>query len=94
MFTTEPSLASEPVPPPKPQWFIDNHYFAGRPPEGDLWLVVAEMIYTWRVMVCDDTTVYDFCCFQELRDAITCWAVWDGKGTPPGNWTRYKSTVS
>jgi hypothetical protein len=72
-------------------WWEKEGYLAGRPLEGDLWLVVAPMIYTYRVMVC--SRIYagmEFYCYQELHLAMLCFDKWEGKGeNPVEGWTKH-----
>lgn len=70
----------------------EQGYFAGRRLAGGTWLVIYRMAFTWRVGIADEEQWIDFCCFTELGDAIDCWLVWDGKGLPPGDWTRHYGT--
>ena len=70
-------------------WWQEMGYRAGRQLDDRYWLCLAEMIFTWRVMLCDTGTVYDFCCFEDLAEAQDCFEQWDGKGVPPGHWTRH-----
>lgn len=70
-------------------WWSAHNFVAGRPLDDRYWLCVGRMIFTWRVMVCDEITVEDFCCFNSLFDAMHCYGEWDGTGLPPGDWNRH-----
>lgn len=71
-------------------WWAEHGYLAGREIGGGLWMCVAPMIFTYRVMVCDPGSVYDHACYERLSDALEAYEQWDGQGQPPGPYTRYK----
>lgn len=83
---------------PEPPWWHTHGYLAGRqlcPPDAlnvELWLCVAPMLYTYRVMVCDPGSVYAFVCYPRtlgLDHALRAWQAWDGCSDPPPGYSRW-----
>lgn len=72
-------------------WWERNGYLAGRPIGDGLWICLASMIFTNRLMVCDEWTVFDFWCYPHelgLSVAREAWSTWDGIGEPIEGWVR------
>jgi hypothetical protein len=70
-------------------WWQDEGYLAGREIGGGLWICVARMLFTFRLMVCDPGFVHDFYCYPDLADVLLAFADWDGTGDPVDGWVRH-----
>lgn len=72
-------------------WWKEHGYIAGKAIEGGLWLCVAPMIYTLRMMICDETSVMEFWCYPKNRlgAVLIAFEGWDGKGPPMEGWTKH-----
>jgi hypothetical protein len=80
-------------------WWTKHGYLAGKQLTGDcrlpLWLCVAEMAYTWRLMVCDqaDAGVHEFWCYPKEKfsnaEVIVFMFEFDGNGDPHEGWVKH-----
>jgi hypothetical protein len=75
-----------------PPWWAEHGYVAGRQLDAQYWVCVAEMIFTWRLMLCDPGSVHDFYCYSSKGEALEAVAIWDGYTDPPGQWIRHHAT--
>jgi hypothetical protein len=73
------------------EWWRHHEYLAGRPIGGGLWICLAQMIFTTRLMLCDEWSVYEFYCYPNEDDAWKAFASWDGKSRPFPGWVKYLS---
>lgn len=71
------------------RWWVPNGYLAGREIGGGLWLCLAPMAYTTRLMVCDPGSVYQFWCYPNVGEALVAYVAFDGTGDPPGGWVKH-----
>ena len=73
------------------EWWQAHGYLAARELEGGLSVCLARMVYTYRVMVCDEGGVYQFCCYplEDISTAIVAWSIWDGTSEPVEGYTRW-----
>lgn len=72
-------------------WWQEQGYLYGRDIGDGMWICVAEMIFTWRLMLCTPDYVHDFYCYPktELPLALSAAAQWDGESEPLPGWTRH-----
>lgn len=72
------------------EWWEKHGYLAGKPIQDGLWICLAPMIFTIRLMICDEGSVYDFYCYPQsnLGLAFAAFDEWDGKGKPIDGWLR------
>lgn len=72
------------------EWWMSHGYHAGKEIGDGLWICLAPMIFTYRLMVCDPTSVYNFYCYprEDFAYAMRAWDEWDGKSDPLPGWTR------
>lgn len=76
------------------EWWKAHGYLAGRPLGGGMWMCVAPMIFTFRVMVCDPTFAREFYCYHQLEDALACFEQWDGvNDNPVPGWSKYHGSL-
>lgn len=71
------------------EWWQEHGYLAGKPIGGGLWICVARMLFTDRLLVCDEGSVYDFYCYEDRPLALEAFDLWDGTGEPLPGWTRH-----
>lgn len=71
------------------EWWKGHGYLAGRLIDGGMWIVVMPMIYTFRVAVCDEGSIYEFYCYPEREQAMKAYGEWDGRSAPLPGWTRH-----
>lgn len=73
-----------------PTWWQKNGYLRGKEIGGGLWVCLAPMIFTWRLMLCAEDFVYGFACYDKakLDLALEAFDAWDGTGLPLGGYTR------
>lgn len=69
-------------------WWVQHGYLAGKSIGGDVWICLARMLYTWRVMLCTDDFVYGFACYTDPDLARAAYDAWDGTGLPLAGYTR------
>lgn len=74
-----------------PAWWHSHGYIAGRELDAGLWMVVAPMLYTYRVMVATpEAPTGEFYCYTDLKLAAKAFMEWDGGSMNPiEGWTRY-----
>lgn len=71
-------------------WFQEQGYLGARPLGGGIWIAITRMLFTWRVMLCDTSNVYEFYCYTDLEDAMDAYDRWDGGPVNPvPGWTRH-----
>lgn len=74
-------------------WWQKQGYLAGKEIGEGLWIVLAEQLFTYRVMICDpETSSMEFYCYPKdkgLSYALLAFTLWDGTNTPPEGWTRH-----
>ncbi len=71
-------------------WWRQHGYLAGRQIGEDLWLCVAPMLFTFRVMLCSEGYVHSFFCYEDLGLALAAFELWDGVGSNPiEGWTKH-----
>lgn len=74
-------------------WWEDQHYLAGKEIGGGLWLCVAPMITTRRLMICDPGSVHEFWCYPydtaSLEYVLAAWENFDGTGDPADGWVKH-----
>lgn len=75
------------------EWWVQQGYLAGKPLEGGLWVCLADMMFTYRLMLCDPTPggVHEFYCYPKERglvSALTAFFAWDGEGDPQDGWVK------
>jgi hypothetical protein len=73
-------------------WWAQHGYLAGKPIDGGLWICVAPMTFTFRLMICTPHFVEDFYCYPGLGDALAAYNAWDGHGDPLDGWVKHFST--
>ena len=74
-------------------WWEAHGYLAGKciDPDTDLWVCLAPMIFTYRLMLCTPTCVHGFACYEPrlgLAFAMAAFQKWDGRSAPPAGYTR------
>ena len=76
-------------------WWEEQGYLYGRclDPEADLWVCVAPMIYSARLMLCTPAPfggVLEYYCYPwEVSEvALGAARVWDGRSAPPAGWVK------
>lgn len=73
----------------EPQWWRRQGYLAGKPIEGGLWICLAPMAFTFRLMVCDEWGVSEFWCYPELATALGAFEAFAGEGDPIDGWVKH-----
>lgn len=74
------------------RWWRAHGYLAGRRLAAPgLWLIVAPMVTTYRVMVAtEQAPTGEFYCYREFGRAIDAFHAWDGGTTNPiDGWTKH-----
>jgi hypothetical protein len=74
------------------QWWEKQGYLCGKPIGGGLWICVASMVYTWRLMICDEGSVHEFYCYPKergLAPALEAYEAWEGVGDPLSGWVKH-----
>lgn len=74
-------------------WWQQQGYYAGKEIEGSegLWICLAPMITTNRLMLCTTDSVLDYYCYPRelgLTFAMAAFEVWDGTGDPIDGWVK------
>ena len=75
-------------------WWDDNNgYLAGKELGAGLWVCVAPMVTTRRLMICDPTSVHEFWCYPyetaSLEYVLRAFNEFDGRGDPAGGWVKH-----
>lgn len=71
-------------------WWEAHGYLRGREIGGGIWICLARMLFTYRVMLCTPLGVIEFYCYEDPALAEVAYAVWDGgKENPVFGWTRH-----
>ena len=68
-------------------WWKEQGYIYGRDIGDDMWICVAPMLFTFRLMLCTPGGVIDFYCYERMTDALDAAADWDGRSEPTG-WVK------
>lgn len=80
--------------PPVDVWWRAQGYLFGRclDERADLWLVVAVMVYNWRLMLCTPDGIDAYWCYPQdqvlLDDVVNVARTFDGVGDPPPGWVK------
>lgn len=69
-------------------WWQQNGYIYGRQLDDELWVCVAPMLFTFRLMLCTSGYVLDFYCYENPHDALNAALLWDGKSEPIEGWVK------
>lgn len=75
------------------QWWQEQGYLAGKEIGGDLWICLAPMLFTFRLMVCTTGFVHEFYCYPDLLEAMEAYHAWDGQGDPFDGWVKHFPTM-
>ncbi len=74
-------------------WWEENGYVAGKEIGGGLWVCVAPMITTWRIMICDPGSVFEFWCYPRGTHPVDAvlgfFDQFDGTGDPEPGWVKH-----
>lgn len=73
-------------------WWEEQNYLAGKEIEGGLWICLASMITTTRLMICTpapDGGLHEFWCYPRMADAFAAYEVFDGRGDPLDGWVKH-----
>lgn len=74
-------------------WWEENGYLAGKEIGAGLWVCVAPMITTLRLMICDPWSVHEFWCYPYdtvPRDyVLAAYQRFDGHGDPADGWVKH-----
>lgn len=74
-------------------WWEKNRYLYGREIGGGTWICVAEMITTWRIMLCDTTSVFEYWCYPitefDLVQVLVFAVRFSGVGDPHEGWVKH-----
>lgn len=74
-------------------WWQRNGYLYGREIGGGLWICVAPMITTLRIMVCDEISVFEFWCYPydsvSMGYVLTAAEEFNGNGDPAEGWVKH-----
>lgn len=73
-------------------WWEENGYLAGKPLSDDIWICVAPMLFTFRLMICTTDYVFDFYCYPSLARALEAFNAWTGRGDPLDGWVKHHGT--
>lgn len=73
------------------EWWKDHGYLYGKPIGGGLWICLAKMMFTYRLMLCSEWAVEEFYCYphERLPIAIQAFAAWEGIGDPLDGWVKH-----
>lgn len=71
-------------------WWEQHGYLFGKELGDGLWVCLAPMIFTWRLMLCTPDSVLGFACYDKanLQLAVDAYLAWDGTGLPLAGYTR------
>lgn len=71
-------------------WWEAHGYLVGKEITDGIWICVAPMIFTWRLMLCTPDYVIGFACYEreKLARALEAFQAWDGNGLPLDGYTR------
>lgn len=73
-------------------WYVEHGYLMGKEISDGLWICVAPMIYTWRLMICTEDYVIGFACYDKTPEkfvlVVEAFQQWDGTGLPLEGYTR------
>lgn len=70
------------------EWWAEQGYIYGRDIGDGLWICVAPMLFTFRLMLCTEGYVIDFYCYERSADALAAAAMWDGRSEPAEGWVK------
>lgn len=76
------------------EWWEEQSYLKGKPIGGGLWVCLAPMMFTWRLMLCDPRPdgVHEFYCYPKergLEPALAAFDAWNGVGYPLDGWVKH-----
>lgn len=74
-------------------WWKEHGYLAGKEIGGGLWVCVAPMITTLRLMICTPEAVAEFWCYPyetvPLDYVMRAYEQFDGTGDPADGWVKH-----
>ena len=70
------------------QWWAGQGYIYGRDIGDGLWICVAPMLFTFRLMLCTTGYVLDFYCYERMTAALDAASDWDGRSEPAAGWLK------
>ena len=74
-------------------WWERERYLYGREVSEGLWICVAQMIHTWRIMLCDPGGVHEFWCYPQEEFSPHIVIIWaqefSGQGDPHEGWVKH-----
>jgi hypothetical protein len=79
------------------EWWQTNRYLYGRELSAGLWVCVAPMTTTLRLMVCDPGWVHEFWCYPyglvPERYVLAAAEAFDGTGDPWDGWVKHHPSM-
>lgn len=69
-------------------WWVAQGYLYGRDIGEGLWICVAPMLFTFRLMLCTTEGVLDFYCYERPFTALAAAEAWAGTGEPVAGWVK------
>ena len=73
-------------------WWVKENYLAGKEIGAGLWVCLAQMVTTVRLMVCTpapDGGLVEFWCYPHMDLALLAFDVYDGHGDPAIGWVKH-----
>lgn len=73
-------------------WWRKENYLAGKEIGGGLWVCMAQMVTTVRIMVCTpapEGALHEFWCYPDPWLAYVAYSTFDGKGDPGIGWVKH-----
>lgn len=74
-------------------WWVAEGYLAGKEIGGGLWVCLAPMLFTTRLMVCTPAWVHEFWCYPQQVDALVAYEAFDGHGDPLPGWVKHHPSM-
>lgn len=71
------------------EWWQENYYLRGKEIGAGLWICLAPMLFTFRLMVCDPGGVHEFYCYPDQQQAFDAFDAWNGEGDPLPGWVKH-----
>lgn len=83
-----------------PEWWVGQGYLYGRKLDRtlypDIWVIVVDTIFNWRLAVCTPSNVLEFWCYPKnpsplatLAHVLEAATVFDGQGDPLDGWVKH-----
>jgi hypothetical protein len=73
------------------EWWQEQGYLAGKEVGGGMWICLVKMLFTYRLMLCDEFQPFSFYCYphDDLGLALEAFEKWGGEGDPIDGWVKH-----